>query len=236
MATIHLDDYVSAGYYITKQITRTDWHSTELLSDRFLSVSHCIADIAPIVYWANSQKDFDTFGIELTPELQEWCSDQFDKTIGFPDVIYHLQTARDFIARFIPQKDDLFLLGAGLHKDFIEPFLLVEPTLRMGVQDEGQRGLAHIIGQRSPLPEGEILGYEVVCSDFGDINHSWLCNGLEKDGWERFQIRPNQHGFIETYAEAKTLTEFIMTDPAIYGEPGFYMPLLIIKYPLEQTL
>lgn len=235
MVTIHLDDYVSAGYYITKYFTRGDWQSTGLLPEKLLSVSHCLAKIAPIVYWANSQEDFDAFGIPdtLRPEFEQWCNDKFDIEIGFPDVTYHLETARDFIKRFIPQKDDLFLLGAGLHKDFIEPFLLVEPTLRMGVQDEGQRGLAHIIGQRSPLPEGEILGYEVVCSDFGDINHSWLCNGLEKDGWDRFQIRPNQYGFIGTYAEAKTLTEFIMTDPAIYGEPGFYMPLLIINYPLE---
>ncbi len=134
---INLDDYFSAGYYITKYITRTDWHSAELLPYRFLSVSDCIADIAPVIYWANSQEDFDTFGIEPTPEMQQWCNERFDKEIGFPDVIYHLETARDFIAKFIPPKDDLFLLGAGLHKDFIEPFLLVEPTLRGNIQDEG---------------------------------------------------------------------------------------------------
>ncbi|MBZ0320841.1 MAG: hypothetical protein K8L91_30790 [Anaerolineae bacterium] len=234
--SIELSDYVSAGYYITKYMTRGDWQSAGLLPEKLLSVSHCLAKIAPIVYWANSQEDFDAFGIPdtLRPEFEQWCSDRFDIEIGFPDVIYHLQTARDFISRFIPKKEDIFLLGAGLHKDFVELFLNFEqPLLKEYAKDEPERGLSHIIRQRSSVLDGEILGYEVVCSDFGDINHSWLCNGLEKDGWERFQIRPNQYGFIESYAEAKTLTEFIMTDPAIYGEPGFYMPLLIINYPLE---
>lgn len=67
---------------------------------------------------------------------------------------------------------------------------------------------------------GEILGFD------GGL-HSYLCNGLDKNLRERFAIRWNGWGLIESsYEEMRTFAAFIQGQ----GEPVDWLPYLLFDY------
>ena len=67
-----------------------------------------------------------------------------------------------------------------------------------------------------------------------DFGHSWLCSGLERDMHERFGIRANNKGLLDSYADAKQVYDWI-ADDAMQGaraEPEPYALWLLLAYPL----
>src|SRR4029453_16363526 len=116
-----ISEFISGGYFLAKYLERPECMSADLLPARILSASSCISEIpdAWAVKWAN-YKDNDRrvaaakFGIptEGLPRLLDWVTSRLDsEQIGWPVVFYSLDTAREFAKEFIPNNDEVALIG-----------------------------------------------------------------------------------------------------------------------------
>jgi hypothetical protein len=224
---IELGNYVSGGYFITKFTDGTRynrWMGKELLPAKILSVSPCVAGDLPVLSWAraNSQ-ECDLYGIspDNIPILNEW-GNALERAgeIGYPSVFYKLETARQYIERFVTDFEDIALVGIGLHRSRVENFLAPPQRSDYGVYEA--------ISRRTELIPGEIIGFEIFCYYFG-LTHSWHCNGLELHAWDEYQVRANSYGLIDAAENADKIADFAMDDNA---EPEIWLPLRIVKYPL----
>jgi hypothetical protein len=229
MMDVNLSDYIAGGYFLVKPVSRTDWHSAELLPETLISLSGCLCPVFEI-FWGMIPGDPEKalqFGI---PEnLFEAFRQYSDYDEGYPDTFARLETLRKFIARFMPAiHDDIRLIGAGLHKDFSGQLLSEVEESHLN------RGIYQTIKLAQPLAAGGVpLGFEILShTGYGGFEHSWLCNGLEVGMFERFGIHPNPSGCVPSYAEAKQITDWINEAPESRAEPGNYEPWLLVSYPL----
>ena len=63
------------------------------------------------------------------------------------------------------------------------------------------------------------------------IEHSWLCNSLERDAAEQLGVTPNSNGLIDLYDDADRVAEYANRDD-VTTEPGLWLPWLIVQYPI----
>jgi hypothetical protein len=195
------------------------------------------------VYWGwnldinnNRQAALD-FGIpaDKLPVLRQWSN---SSEIGFPDIFYTLDAAQRCAHDL--NLSQVLLLGLGLPTSLVDGFLADNPqkaydTIKQ-VYVTDPYGVNYVLTQHQPLPaSGEILGFEIA-SYYMNLGHSWLCSGLERDMHEQFGIRPNAHGLIDTYEDAKKVYDWIAEDEqqGHRAEPEPYYPWLIVSYPLNQ--
>ncbi len=230
MVNIDLSDYVASGYFITKYgdgSRYNRWMGLELLPPKILSLSSCVANFPPVIPWAfSSSEDYSVFGVstENDAELSRWA-DEHSEEIGYPYVFYQLDTARKYIQRFVTHVEDLVLLGSAIHRSRVEEFLIEQKA----PPQMGEYGVYNAIS-RGSLPEtGKFLGLEIVSYRFG-IEHSWHCNMIDKEGWEKFQIMPNAFGLIDSTEDADELVNYVIKSPP---EPGMWLPLVMIQYSFD---
>ncbi len=230
MDSIDFHDYVMAGYVIT---TTADgeaynrWMDADLLPPRIISVSPCVARMAPVFTWTGpTDEEYALFGIQKSVELTEWTDGRLDKTIGYPNIFFDLQTSRQFISKFVTKMDNTLLLGMALHRNQLDKFL----TDAKAPANMGEYGVYEVISRRQIPDTGEVLGFEPISYSYG-IEHSWHCNALDKAGWEKLQIHPNRYGLIDDLEDADKVAAFA-NDPGTGAEPGSWLPLLLIRYPL----
>ncbi|HXJ19463.1 MAG TPA: hypothetical protein VMT03_04450 [Polyangia bacterium] len=89
--------------------------------------------------------------------------------------------------------------------------------------------------RRLPVePGGELLGFEPLNIELGQLSHSWLCNRLHTHYADTLGIRPNPAGFIATVAEAQRCCDDINTG-AVGAEPGPWFPFALISYAADAT-
>jgi hypothetical protein len=231
-----ISQHISGGYFLAKYLKRPDSMPADLLPDRILSASNCIADIpdAWAVKWANykesdRREEAAKFGItpEILPQVIEWVTSGLEsQLIGWPVVFYSLETARKFAQRFLPNDSDLALIGIGLLPQLATLLLREEKP----PDNHGTPGIYEAIGQGISLePGGEVLGFEVLGYEWGGF-HSWLCNGLEVDSYREFNVRPNSHGFISDLEDACKSAQYASREE-VGAEPALWQPWLVVKYP-----
>lgn len=233
MNTLDLRDYVAGGYFILKDSAEGFQHST-FLPERVISVSPCIGDILE-PYWGWNLKDnqthIDKWGIsaDLIDQFRAYSTDRHEQDYGFPSVFYSLDAARHFAATFLSPVNNALVIGTGLPRHLVEPFLTTNTQ-----PNDIPYGVNHVLSKNESLAlSGTILGFEIVCYNI-NLGHSWLCSGLEKEMHTLFGIKPNGYGLIDTYAEAKQVYDWIAEDKlqGTRAEPEPYYPWLIVQYPL----
>jgi len=241
---IDLRDYTAGGYFITKYAQRDENRSPDLFPEQLISLSSHISPGKASIYWGwDIDKNRDealAFGIPAAklPELATWYQATHE-VVGFPDVYYTLDAAREFVEAFLPVKDNLVVLGIALPKSLVDGFLgdNQQTSYNPNTQEYSHEpyGINLALSKREPLlPSGEILGFEVV-SHYYNLGCSWLCSGLERDMHQEFGIRPGKYGLIETFEEANKVYEWILEGEKKgeqRAEPEPYYPWLIVQYPL----
>ncbi len=213
-----------AGYVLTVSITTPKGLSQGLLPPTIVSGGGCIVPRPGIVEWAGGELEKLGVPPEKLPAVEAWAATAFETEFGYPDMFYTLAAARDYVKRFIPNPpESLALLGLALDADLAETFRQKERTEAVGT-----RGLYDKLRKReAPAPGGTALGYEPLCADGFDFAHTWLCNLLHVSLAVELGFKPNAHGFIAHYADAKWLADVAVPHGA---EPGLWLPWKIVRY------
>ncbi len=132
---------------------------------------------------------------------------------------------------FFAGRTDMQLIGLGLSPESVEAFATAAtpPPPEPGYAPIGEGGCLQVAKQHRPVPEGRLLGYELLCVDHGLITDSWLCNGLEVYFSERLGIRPNEHGLLGALDGARRCCEAI-EKKEVGAEPGLWLPWGLVGY------
>lgn len=232
------DEYVCGGYFLTTLTRRSDYMSAELLPERLISLAEDIAPHLPD-YWAmpwgniseqdRQQSVLLKLGVAANrlSELRAWIEAKWhSEELQFMDVFASLTPAREFTRAFLPDHEDVVLVGIGLHRTLRDEFLKAQAptTTKIGTPSV----YANVARERVLAAEGQVLGFDMLSYGHG-LECSWLCNGLEKEIDKQFGIRSNQWGLIATFEEAKKCTDWI-NQPEVRAEPGLWLPWQVRQY------
>jgi len=244
MTVFDSSDYIVGGYFLTHAVPRPDYLDADLIPERIVSVSESITTILQ-AYWGTAMEHnrdkVVNFGIpaEKHYEFINWSRSNED--VGHPNTFFSLDAARFFVQRFIPNTDKLLLLGAALHKELVADFLeqskqvVFDPIREIYVHSD--YATPKVLKRREHPPTGgETLGYELLGYDAGFW--SWLRNGLEKDAYLHYGVRPNQHGLIDEYEQALHVHKWIKSEQqngSMKVEPIPYAPWMLIRYSPTMT-
>ena len=230
--------FLSAGMLVTRKVTRPEYMSAGLLPDRILSASPCLARFLPDLWsieWAkeepeNRREAAAAFGLEGSlPEVITWVTERFDKEIGWPNILFRLDSAVELWRRFLSAKSEPVCLELALEEGHAERFCEeAEPEqCAPGGACIGRQGVHEALLRKIPIQEGGIrLGFEPLVFDHS-LSCSWLCNGLETSALEELGVRPNRTGHIQDFADACRCVEWIER-PETGSEPGLWLPWLLI--------
>jgi hypothetical protein len=226
---IDLDDYICGGYFLTKRISRPP-DVSNLVSDWVTTLSSCFTDIAPDT-WADADYGHDDvervqeavkFGIPATAvsELLNLFT-QAVRPQHLTNFFPSLSIGQNFY-RYCTDKDLVVLVGLGLERSLV-------PTLHAQLHDDANQGYGLIerVNAQSPLERGgEVLGYEPLGFEATKF-HSWLCHNAPVEAHDRFGIRPNSAGFIDSFADAVQVTQNLKARGA---ERAIWEPWLVVQY------
>lgn len=228
---ITMQDYLAAGYFLTKPILRRDEHNPALLPEIMVSISGCLTGFIPTAYW-NDYLNPEELALGLKqdhlPAIKQWTEAAFGSLVGFPDVFFTVEAARIFARHFLAHEPQMLLLGVGLHVSHARGLLHDEKM----ANHIGENGLYELLKRNQPLADGGIgLGYEPVAYEHG-LMDSWLCSFLETEAHARFNSKPNNVGLFSTLAEADEIAGAINRGE-LEAEPMPYYPWLVMRYVLD---
>jgi hypothetical protein len=133
--------------------------------------------------------------------------------------------AANALLEILPTGHEWVVLGFGLMGETADALIaeLGAPTLK---------GSAPSLAlQRAPMPEGgEFLGFDLreMYSEY-EFGCSGHCCAVEQRVFEQLHVRPNQHGLIERWEDARTAAERATREE--WGEPVPYWPVAFYRYP-----
>jgi hypothetical protein len=237
-----LSEFTSAGFMITRPVTRPSCFSADLLPERIVSLSRCISNFVPdtwCIEWTQDSRenrleearrfDLDAAGLA---RLTARVTPHFGTSLGWPNTVFDHQLAVQLVEILLAGVPDVTLLELGLHSSLTKRFCreAEPPAQQPGFAPNGRHGLYEAILKRRSLSEGgHVLGFEpLVIED--SLSHSWLCNRLETPVAEHLGIRPNSSGMIDTFEDACRCVEYISRED-VGAEPGLWIPWLIIEHP-----
>ena len=228
--------FLSGGYYLVRPTSRAEHMNAVLLPKRILTVSDCIADLAPDL-WATDRSKIalesrlesaSKFGIDEAglADIIQWTTAALENgTLGWTSVFFELSTAHEFAMRFLGQSPDYQVLGLALHRDHC-PALMEEAAPEEGGAESGL--YACISAAREPVGGGRAVGFDVLCLDWQSF-HSYICNGLEVEFDQKLGIKPNKLGFFDREADARKCAEYAGLD-STGAEPGLWQPWKVVLY------
>lgn len=230
METVDLSNYVAGGYFVAKPVPREEWMSAELLPEQLITLSSCRNPSKVEIYWGwDTDKHREKISELGIPEnkldaFRAWStSDNF----AYPNVMYTLEAAQEFVTQFLPHSDEYQVFGVGLPKALV--------SILLDFEGQAVEGTNRLLAEHSSLAlNGVSLGFDIISYAHGDLNCSWLCNGIDRDMYQEFGIRPNQYGLIDRYNDAKQVYDWIAEDElrGTRAEPLPYYPWLIVQYPI----
>ena len=236
-----LSQFISAGFLVTREVMRPPYVSEALLPPRMVSASGCIASFIPdtwCIEWTEDTvdrrvEDAAAFGLDSRglADVTAWVTPRFDTSIRWPNVIVDLTTANELVSRFLDALPDARVLELALHTSMCEEFCqeTEPPPQQPGFAPTGRQGVHEVIlAHKPPTAGGRVLGFEPLVFDYS-LSCSWLCNSLDTVVHEALGIRPNQHGLIEAFGDARRCVQYISRDD-VGAEPGLWMPWLIIDH------
>lgn len=224
------ENFYLGAYYILKTTPRAEWMNSNVLHGTVLSASRCICSFYPDInlIWSESDKKRENYrkslGLDISTyiKMEQWVNEEFEKKFYFPDVFNSYECAVEFIHNFLSNENNLKIIGIALPNIYKNIFLEDQDDLTYGVCNNINQSLG--IGSK-----GMILGYEILGFESGGF-HSYICNGLEDDYYDKYKLKLNSYGLISTLEEAKILTDF--TNDEIEGtEPVLWLPWILLEYP-----
>jgi hypothetical protein len=214
----------------------------DLLPERIISASKCICPQFPGPYaieWAagseqEQAQEYMRMGLSasLQTQAQQWATKQLDSGFGWPGVIYTLQGARFAQEYFFPHDDQVILLGIGLPGAMMQTFLdyAAPPPTVPGYSPIAPSGYYQVAKRNVALPsEGTLLGFEPLNTYSGQLEHSWLCNGLENHCSNALGIRPGANGLLIDFGSAQRCCQEISREE-VGSEPGLWQPWALVQY------
>lgn len=225
------ENFCLGGYYIIKPISRADWMNSNVLQESVLSASRCIYSFYPDIdiIWSKSKKKKEAYkqilGLDKScyDEMESWISKEFENNFDFPEVFNNYESAVEFRNKFLNNQDGLRIIGVALPNKYKNIFLDEQDDLRYGICKNLNQTLR--INR-----ECTVLGYEILGFEYG-VFHSYICNGLEDDYYNKYKLKLNDNGLISTLEEAEMLSDY--TNKEIEGtEPVLWLPWIILEYPL----
>jgi hypothetical protein len=160
------------------------------------------------------------FGIPETQiaELVRWAKAQHNDNY----LVYsNVEPALELLNRFVTDSMAR-VLGVALHESLLESF---QSQLSKDV-NKGL-GLVELVNERQPPADGgRTVGFEPLGFE-GTKFHSWLCHYAPAEAYERFGIRPNHLGLIDTLEDARRVNDYLLQTGA---EPAIWEPWLVIDY------
>jgi len=238
---IHFQNYLSAGYFVTKRVDRPAYSAQDILPGKVLSASSCICPFIPdtwCIEWTSDSFERRRQAAEVfklpsaaLSQAMEWVTVRFGAEIGWPNVCFELEVAFELVNRFLPAAEDLVIFGLGLHPQFFEAFRAATepPPQPEGYVPVGGHGIFEASLRQKPLAEGGVsFGFEPLVFN-ASLSCSWLCNGLEVEARDRLGIVPNVHGFLDTFEAAVKCVGYI-SQAKVGAEPGLWLPWLIVDY------
>jgi hypothetical protein len=237
-----IQDFICGGYFITKYVRDYAREGRPELPCPLVSLSRCVNDNFFPDDWAiDWMGDVDadsighaaSFGIDpaVLPAMSKEIGKTIGNEIGFPNVCRSLNQARALLAKYHLQSEDLLVLGIGLAPEF-RAELLAKAALPKGTV---QAGVYEMITSGQALSTGAtVLGSDLVNLDeFGPmLQHSFLCNSLEKKYRDEFDITLNQFGLIADH-DAACKCAILTNDVKTGAEPGYWAAWRIVSYPLS---
>jgi hypothetical protein len=204
----------------------------------FLTVSKCLAEFVPDdwAYMSSDQKSMKAetakaFGIAANKidQLTIWCTSQFTekKTLGWPNVIFDIETARELVKRFCEGPTPPTLLGIGLPFEMSGQFFESSRSDTRSSSDEVQ-GVPMALQRGLILPEeGDLLGFEALGYRSDGSFHSSKCY---RSGSSRLHdVRFNDFGYCMNMSDALLLCKIHSENTA---EQIVWLPWEIRKYGL----
>lgn len=236
MTEINRSQFYSGGFFLIRS-GHPDWEELNdgLLPDTLVSLSYCINQRFNLVWtWIpNDKNSAIEFGIreDKWEEVKNWCSENFEEKVDLGGMFHSVEVAQDFIADFVVDLDDLWLIEIGLPQ-FLKSLQWEEPTS----DDFPIQGIEKRIEQEISLStDGDILGFDIVNYEYQNLSHSWLCSYFHRDMFDMFGIQTNQYGLIHNYDETMKIYDWISDEEMIgnRGEPQPYDFWLLVSHPLK---
>jgi hypothetical protein len=233
-------EFISAGFLLVKPVTRPEGLSTELLPEQIVSASRCICPQFPGSYalsWCSDSTEaraaeFDRIGLtsDARQDASQWATAEFEQSFGWPGVFYTLDAALDARWRFF-RNGNLVVLALGLPLRYRDAFVgqATPQPPAPAFAPQGRSGYLDVIEENGAVPPSAVvLGYEPVNVMFSQMDHSWLCNRLERYAAENLGIKPNATGLIDSLSDAARCCEAIARGD-VGAEPGPWFPWLLAQ-------
>ena len=228
------ESYYFGGYFIIKPIPRTHCMNCNVLHEEVISASNCICDFFPDINiaWNKSQKAKEKYrialGIDKTTydEMESWINEKFEKDIELSYVFNNYESAFEFYDKFLHHQHDLRIIGIALPNRYIDSFVEEQNDLSYGVGKN--------INKRIPIDiQNATLGYEILGYE-GTGFHSYICNGLQNNYYDKYKLVLNKNGFISNLEEANILSCY--TNNEIENtEPVLWLPWAILDTPFNKS-
>ena len=227
-------EFLAGGYFLTRPIERNDeFMAPDLLPEHILTLSSCLTDVALEFWWSQENvAEAADFGVpsDRWSDLITWYLDRFESRIGAPGVASSVSVIREFVNRFVSDPSGVVILGCGLDTESAARLIRECRT----PPERGEYGVFEMVEKHVSVEGGGTpRGFEVVSYEYG-LEHSWLCNSLERDVNEQFGIAANGVGLLDTFEEAATVADFVNRED-VGAEPGLWLPWLVMEFPIAAS-
>ncbi|MCI5144292.1 MAG: hypothetical protein D3923_01905 [Candidatus Electrothrix sp. AR3] len=168
--------------------------------------------------------EFFELDSDESKSITHYVTENFDKAIGWPNICHSMDSVTEILKRIASNNKDLIVLCLGLHREFIAEFCAIaEPEQQEGYAPVGRQGVHEKILENEPIAGNiKFLGFEPLVFNYA-LSCSWLCNHLEKDVFDTFNIKTNKYGLVETFGDAIKCTQYFNSDK-VGAEPGLWLP------------
>jgi hypothetical protein len=205
--------------------------SSDLLPAFFATLSDCLSDFAFEFWWNEENVAGATrFGVaeERLADLISWYRIEFDRRLGAPNVAFSIGVISEFVRSFVEDATGFVILGCGLSEDH-RAQLLQGHRAAVGM---GEYGVYEMLEANHRFEAGgTVLGFELISYEYG-LEHSWICNSLEREVQSRLGISPNPNtGLLDPYEDAVVVADYMNRDD-VGAEPGLWLPWLVVQYPI----
>lgn len=220
-------EMIAGGYILIRPEPVPDNLSKyNLMPEKYFSASSCHSTSSGIAEWAGGNPELLGVLGDKLDLANKWAGTAHEDLFGYPNVFYTLHNARDYVAAFIPEiPDDLTILCLALPDNLVKE-LLAKEVAKYGVYQTLER-------MEQPAEGGTIIGYEILSFGYG-IEHTWLCYGFHDETYEKHNIKPNIHGFLDNESDAQLIIDSIVRIPPNTKDELWY-PFQIIQYDVKSS-
>lgn len=234
--------YIVGGYYLIQGASLQKWMNAKLLPPVIWSASGCICNKVPdmwIFTWTlrpNPDEERRVYQQQLGLtdaqflELQEYFHSLLDADeFGYPNVFMHYPLAKKLYSGIFKRIPGLKLISISLPDGEVQGFIdEFEPH-----ENIAENGVRKKLRQLQKLePEAAPLGYDVIGYDYADF-HSLICSSLEQEILDKYGVRFNRYGLIDSFEDAAAIVQDLRSG-AFIAEQGYWAAWLVSEYPLSQ--